>query len=257
MSGRYRYEPSNGWLWILPPVGPSFASVYEKSASGADSNSRAVREIVIELNRLLDRAEKAETALADATQAHANERYQLQNAAIVAVEAQRKAEARVAELRTMLDEATDRSDLHFNNLSRTLANQRDEKQAHALTVAKLQARVAELERDVPVTARCQHCGTLNEAPTARWEAGFVCGCGRRIAKTAPKTPVPAPEPTETVQSQAPAAGTDPSRHDPPARGVAAGVEPAPVLGDPRGEDALEMAARGGRHPDAQPRTCGT
>lgn len=120
MSGRYRYEPSNGWLWILPPVGPSFASVYEKSASGADSNTRAVREIVIELNRLLDRAVYAESHRLTAE--------------------------------TALDEAIARADKASNALIRTTAALRETTDR----AEKAEARVAELEREVAAWSPARH-----------------------------------------------------------------------------------------------------
>lgn len=122
MSGRYRYEPSNGWLWILPPVGPSFASVYEKSASGADSNTRAVREIVIELNRLLDRAVYAESHRLTAE--------------------------------TALDEAIARADKASNALIRTTAALRETTDR----AEKAEARVAELEREVAAWSPARHYG---------------------------------------------------------------------------------------------------
>jgi len=99
MSGYRVKVDGGGWRWIgSEDQDTGFVAL-------APNYGMISHRIVEELNGLVRehdaqkaRAEKAEAALADATQTHAHERYQLQNAAIVAVEAQRKAEARVAEL---------------------------------------------------------------------------------------------------------------------------------------------------------------
>lgn len=241
MSGRYRYEPSNGWLWILPPVGPSFASVYEKSASGADSNTRAVREIVIELNRLLDRAVYAESHRLTAE--------------------------------TALDEAIARADKASNALIRTTAALRETTDR----AEKAEARVAELEREEsdwkpirgvmsrtthcpvhgaayateewgasspPILLRvtCQRCSwasdmarTIGVAKTAESvnEDGLTAWLFPEPAKTAPQTPVPAPEGTETAQKAPPPSPVGAPRSDQAENAVGSERSAAPVLGHSR------------------------
>lgn len=93
------------------------------------------------------------------------------------------------------------------------------------SVVELQQRIATAK--VGYYAPCAWCWSTVFAPNG--EQVTCHKCGR-------KTPVPAPEGTEIAENQAPAAGTGPSCRDRAPRGVAAGVEPAPVLGDSRGSE---------------------
>lgn len=232
MSGRYRYEPSNGWLWILPPVGPSFASVYEKSASGADSNTRAVREIVIELNRLLDRAVYAESHRLTAE--------------------------------TALDEAIARADKASNALIRTTAALRETTDR----AEKAEARVAELEREVAAWSPARHYGPEDEVyddpkpePSvaelqqriATAKVGYYAPCvwcwstvfapnGEQVTchKCGRKTPVPAPEGTETGQKSPPPSPVGAPRSDQGAGIKSDTQSPGPGRSDPRASESSNL-----------------
>lgn len=249
MSGRYRYEPSSGWLWILPPVGPSFASVYEKSASGADSNTRAVREIVIELNRLLDRAVYAESHRLTAE--------------------------------TALDEAIARAGKASNALIRTTAALRETTDR----AEKAEARVAELEREVAAWSPARHYGEEDEVyddpkpePSvaelqqriATAKVGYYAPCvwcwstvfapnGEQVTchKGGRKTPVPAPEGTETGQKSPPPSPVGAPRSDRGA-GIKSDTQNAgPVLGHSRASESsnLDTLAFGKSVPVPPARSC--
>jgi len=245
VSGRYHWRESSMWLPFTDKVGMVRCNLDGRVEWHGGSDETKVAN---ELNALLDRAEKAEAQIASDRQLLEAERAMTRDIARGADERIRKAEARVAELEGQVAAWSPARCYGPEDEDPYVLKQKPNESA-------LDAVRRFFRFDVsPDAALCPVHGSAyaseewgaSDPPVLLATRCLKCGwAGKKPAKTAPETPAPAPEPTPSPAGHQPAAGTGPSRHDPPARGVAAGVEQAPVPGDSRASESSSLDMLGG------------